>query len=250
MKISVITATYNCNDVIDHALKSINNQTYDNIEHIVIDGGSVDGTVEKLKQNTICKLVSESDDGIYDALNKGIQAASGDVIGILHSDDEFASKDIVSKIAEEFSSDSSVSAVYGDLIYVHRKDSTRMIRYWKSKPFDFKMLTNGWMPPHPTLYVKKDFYEELGGYNLNYKIAADYSFVLSLFSSPNFKSVYLPEVIVKMKLGGASNHSIKAIFNKSLEDWRILRNFGFNSFACFSTLTMKNLSKLNKFRFK
>lgn len=247
LKISIITATYNCEDVIESALNSVAEQIYNDIEHIVIDGLSTDRTIQILKNRNV-KLISERDDGIYDALNKGVKISSGDVIGFLHADDEFASRNVISKIAEVFQSDSSVSAVYGDLVYVLRKDSSRIIRYWKSKSYNDKLIGKGWMPPHPTLYVRKDFYQKVGGFSLNYKIASDYFFILSLFTLPNFKSVHLPEILVKMKLGGESNHSIKAILKKSHEDWSILRKLGFNTIFSLKVLMLKNLSKLNQFR--
>lgn len=249
MKISIITATYNCEDYIESALKSVHDQTYDNVEHLVIDGGSSDGTIEKLKQFKFSKFISEADNGIYDALNKGIKYSSGDIVGFLHADDEFASKDVISSVASIFKSNSSISAVYGDLVYVLRQEPNRTIRFWKSKPFHSKLLSNGWMPPHPSLYVKRDFYNQIGGFNTDYKISADYFSILSLFNLPKFKPFYLPEVLVKMKLGGVSNRSLKAILNKSLEDWMILRKLNFNTIQATKALTLKNISKLKQLRF-
>jgi glycosyltransferase involved in cell wall biosynthesis len=250
LKISLITPTYNCNDVIEYALNSVYEQTYDDIEHLVVDGGSSDGTVEKLKRYKVSKFISEPDNGIYDALNKGIKITSGDVIGFLHADDELASKDVLCNVASVFKSDSSISAVYGDLVYVLRQDSNRTIRYWRSKPFHSQLLSNGWMPPHPSLYVRRNFYQQIGGFNLDYKIAADYFSILSLFTLPNFKSVYIPEILVKMKLGGVSNRSIKTVLRKSLEDWMILRKLDFSIIASAKALLFKNLSKLKQFRYR
>jgi glycosyltransferase len=250
LKISIITATYNCEDVVECAIRSVDEQTYDKVEHIVVDGGSSDETIKRIKKFNISKFVSEPDKGIYDALNKGLKISSGDIVGFLHADDEFASRNVLCEVASVFKSDSSITAVYGDLVYVFRKDSSRVVRYWKSKPFHEQLLSNGWMPPHPTLYVKKEFYQKIGGFSLKYKIAADYFCVLSLFSLSGFKSFYLPEVLVKMKLGGVSNRSIKTIMKKSLEDWMILRQIGFSIIVSLKALIFKNVSKFCQIRYK
>lgn len=249
LKISVITAVYNAHETIGTALDSVGSQTWPDVEHVVIDGGSKDGTVELLHQRLDARavLVSEPDSGIYDALNKGIARASGDVVGFLHADDVYAASDVLARIAAAFA-DPTVGAVYGDLQYVRKDDLGQVVRHWRSNPFARRQLAWGWMPPHPTLYVRREWYERIGGFDPRYRIAADYFSILRLFSQPDFKAVYLPEVLVKMRLGGASNRSFKAIIRKSSEDWRALRQSRVGALGGVGALIWKNLSKLSQFR--
>lgn len=217
---------------------------------MVIDGVSIDGTIDLLKshRNELAVLVSEPDFGIYDALNKGIARASGDVIGFLHADDLYAHPDVLAHIAAAFEADSSICAVYGDLQYVRRGDTNAVVRHWKSSPFSAKRLAWGWMPPHPTLYVRREWYERIGGLDTRYRIAADYLSILQMFSDTTFKAVYLPEVLVKMRLGGASNRSIKSIVRKSREDWDALKRTNVGALGGVGALFWKNFSKLTQFR--
>ena len=223
MKVSIITATYNSVSFIEDCLVSVAEQSHDNLEHVLIDGSSSDSTLEVIQnyRSEFTKVVSEPDDGIYDALNKGISHATGEVICFLHSDDVFFSKDVLKNIVSIFEADESVSAVYGDLVYVHHSTPDRVVRTWRSSSFSPNLLKQGWMPPHPTLYVRRECYERIGGFDTRYRIAADYFCILQLFSQPNFKAVYLPEVMIKMRLGGASNRSLGAILRKSIEDWDV-----------------------------
>lgn len=246
MKISIITATYNSEANINSALRSITSQTHLNLELIIIDGASKDNTVTKIKQTFTgnLKIISEKDNGIYDALNKGIRAATGDIIGFVHSDDFLASIDILAKIANIFQ-DQKVDGVYGDLHYVHKEDTSKVIRYWKSEAFTPELLKKGWMPAHPTLFLKKEVYEKHGLFNLDYNIAADYELILRIFSNPSLKFSYLPEVITKMRVGGASNRSLKNIKLKSQEDLRALRANGIKN--PLKVLAYKNFSKLGQF---
>ena len=245
VKISIITATWNCIDTLPDCLLSIASQTYNNFEHIVIDGGSTDGTASFLKTQSKCfsKLISEPDKGIYEALNKGIAHATGDVIGFLHADDIFADKNTLELISNEFL-DSRISGVYGDLQYVRKDDLNRLVRRWKSSPYDCKMLTRGWMPAHPTVYIRREWYSSIGNFDENYRISADYLSVLKLFSNVNFRSKYIPRVLVKMRVGGASNRSFRNIVMKSLEDYRALRS---ENIGGLKTLIFKNFRKLNQF---
>ena len=249
MRVSIITATYNCASVIEDCLVSVAEQSHENIEHILIDGSSTDATLEVLQNHrpALTKIVSEPDSGIYEALNKGIAYSSGEIIGFLHSDDVFSSKDILKNVASIFKADDSVSAVYGDLVYVHRSMPDRVVRTWRSSSFSPNFLKKGWMPPHPTLYVRREWYERIGGFDKRYRIAADYFSILQLFSQPNFKAVYLPEVMVKMRIGGASNRSLGAILRKSIEDWDALRRSSFGVFGASRALLLKNLSKVSQF---
>jgi len=249
MKISIITATYNCLPVIADCLASVKDQSYEDVEHVVIDGASTDGTLAILQahraQLDVC--VSEPDSGIYDALNKGIICASGDIVGFLHADDLFNSSDVLGHVATVFAADPSVTAVYGDLHYVQRAAPDKVVRTWRSAPFMQSRLAWGWMPPHPTLYIRREWYDRIGGFDTRYRIAADYYSTLQLFSRPDFKAVYLPEVMVRMRLGGVSNRSLRTLLRKSAEDWDALRRSGFGSVSAFRALMWKNLGKLGQF---
>jgi glycosyltransferase len=248
VKISVVTATWNCAETVADCLGSVAAQSYLNREHVVIDGASKDKTFEILSshKDQLSVLVSEPDKGIYDALNKGIAKASGDVVGFLHADDVYGSPDALALIAEAFE-DPAVCAVYGDLQYVRKDDVSQVVRYWKSSPFSLSRLSWGWMPAHPTLYVRREWYGRIGGFDTKYKIAADYFSILRLFSQTDFKSVYVPHVLVKMRLGGESNRSIKNIIRKSREDWDALRRSGVGGVGA---IVWKNLSKIGQFRKK
>ncbi|WP_119290377.1 glycosyltransferase family 2 protein [Azohydromonas sediminis] len=245
MKISVVTACYNCAATIADALASVAAQTHPAVEHVVVDGASSDGTWDVVRTWKASRLVacSERDRGIYDALNKGIARSTGDVIGFLHADDVFAGPDVLAWVAEAFA-DPEVDAVYGDLQYVRREDPARVVRYWRSGPFDTGLLERGWMPPHPTLYVRRALYERLGGYDVTYRIAADYEFILRLFRTPGLRAAYIPRVMVKMRTGGASNRSLRNIARKSAEDLRALRK---HRIGGVHTLVWKNVSKLRQF---
>lgn len=249
MKISIITACYNSNNNIECAINSILIQTYSNIEYIIIDGLSNDNTVNIIKEyepkfNGHLYWVSEKDKGIYDALNKGIKMSSGEVIGLLHSDDLFASETTLENIAKTFEI-TGADIVYGDLEYVDKNDTRKIIRKWKSKPFVKEMLQKGWMPAHPTVFIKREVYQKHGLFDLNLKIAADYDLMLRIFSDDSLKFVYLPEVITKMRIGGESNKSIKNIIRKSTEDYLVMRK---NKIKFpLVVLFRKNLSKIPQF---
>jgi glycosyltransferase involved in cell wall biosynthesis len=245
VKISVITATFNCAGTVGDALASVAAQRYRSVEHVVIDGASTDGTWETIRAHGLDRLVaiSEPDLGIYDALNKGIARSSGDVIGFLHADDVFAGPDVLSWVAEAFA-DPAVDAVYGDLQYVRSDDTQRVVRHWRSEPFAPALLARGWMPPHPTLYLRRAVYERLGGYDAAFRIAADYEFILRLFSTPGLRAVHIPRVMVRMRVGGLSNRSLRHIVRKSAEDWRALRRHRIGGVA---TLVWKNVSKVGQF---
>ena len=244
-KISIITVVWNNATTIKDAIDSVLSQTYKNIEYIVVDGASTDGTVEIVQSygDKITKFVSEKDKGIYDGLNKGISLATGDVIAFLHSDDLYESDNVVQMIAREFEADGSLDGVYGDLIYTYKDDTSKVLRYWRSKDFDASLLAHGWMPAHPTLFLKRDIYERFGGFDLDFKIAADYDFMLRVLKS-GIKVKYLPSVLYKMRVGGESNKSLKNIVRKSMEDLKALRK---NAIGGVGSLVIKNLSKIGQF---
>lgn len=245
LTISVITAVYNRAGTIGQALASVQAQTWPQVEHVVIDGGSTDGTLEILRaqQGRIAVLVSEPDEGIYDALNKGLSHSTGDVVGFLHSDDFFAREGVLEKVAAAFA-DPAVEAVYGDLDYVGRKDESRVIRRWRSGEYSRGKVAWGWMPPHPTLYVRRSVYARWGGFDTGFRIAADYDLMLRLLGRAGLRPVYVPEVLVKMRMGGESNRSLSRVLRKSREDYAALRR---NGVGGMGALAWKNLSKLSQF---
>ncbi len=215
---------------------------------MLVDGASTDGTINliNLHIDRVDAFITEPDKGIYDALNKGIQLATGDVVGFLHSDDIYASNTVLAKVAKAFE-DPEICAVYGDLDYVSKHHKEGFIRRWKGGPFHAHDLGWGWMPAHPTLYVRKEWYLRIGGFDINYQISADYHSILKLFMCENFKASYVPEVFIKMRLGGASNKSIFAILKKTKEDWYALRSCKFTFLEAVRALLSKNLRKINQF---
>ncbi|MER8537145.1 glycosyltransferase [Mesorhizobium sp. M1005] len=245
MKVSIVTAVYNRRSSILQALESVDRQSHRDLEHIVVDGMSTDGTVELIREKSGDRtiILSERDDGIYDALNKGIKLSTGGVIGLMHSDDVFAHNHVIERVCDAFR-DQSIDAVYGDLQYVSAKEPSRVVRHWRAGSFSQQKLAWGWMPPHPTLYLRRSVFERFGAYDTRYRIAADYDAVLRYFGKGNIRSAYIPEVMVKMRTGGESNRSIKSIVRKSVEDYRALRA---NDVGGILTLILKNISKLRQF---
>ena len=245
MKFSIITAVYNARDTLADALESILAQEYPDVELVVIDGASSDGTLDVLEEyrDHIDILISKPDQGIYDALNKGIQHATGDVIGFLHADDLYADSSVLTKVAAVFASD-HVDAVYGDLEYVRKSEPDKIVRYWKSGAYSATKLKHGWMPPHPTFYVRRSVYEQYGGFDSSFRIAADYDCMLRFLAKGQIRCRYIPKVMVKMRIGGASNRSLANIIRKSREDYMALRR---NGIGGAYTLLMKNLSKIPQF---
>lgn len=241
----MITPTLDCADTLADCLDSVASQLFVDCEHIVIDGVSTDGTVAVLKAHLgqLSRFVSEPDWGVYDALNKGLAYATGDILGFLHGDDVFAGPNTLARIAGVFN-DPSVDAVYGDLVYVNRKNPSRVIRYWRAGEYRPELLRRGWMPPHPTLYVRRRIYETLGLFDLKYRIASDYDLMLRLLTKMDGKLVYIPEVLVRMRIGGLSNRSLTQILRKSREDYWVLRA---NQLGGLRVLIWKNLAKLGQF---
>lgn len=247
LKVSIITATYNSAKTLEMCMGSVLNQTYSNIEYIIVDGNSTDGTIEliesKAKTYNSITWVSEPDKGIYDALNKGIAKSTGDIVGLVHSDDFLSDTTIIASIVESFIS-SDADGIYGNLHYVAKNNTSKIVRNWESKPYNHKLLKQGWMPPHPTLYLKKKIYDTYGGFDLNFKIAADYDFVLRIFKQKQLTFYFLPVTIVKMRVGGASNRSIKNIIQKTTEDYTAVSN---NETGNWLTIILKNFLKVKQF---
>ena len=219
MKISIITVVYNNCKTINTAIESVISQTYSNIEYIIIDGGSNDGTLNNIYnyKDNIALILSESDNGIYDAMNKGIHLATGDIIGILNSDDLYENNHIIEEIVYEFIKDNNLDILYGDLVYVNKNDTSKIIRKWISKEYYSNFFENGNVPPHPSLFIRRRIYLESGIFKLEFLLAADYEFMLRIFKKNSYKSKYLNKTFVKMRLGGATNKNIKNIYLGNVE---------------------------------
>ena len=246
MKISVVTAVMNGGDTLPRTVESLRAQTYQDVEHVVQDGGSMDGTLAYLARqgHPNMSLVSAPDGGLYQAINAGIARATGDVIGLLHSDDYLASDTVLETIADTLK-DGEFDGVYGDLEYVARRDATRVVRHWKAGAYAPYKLRLGWMPPHPTLYLRRAVFDRAGLYDTSYRIAGDYDGMLRFLIAGQVRLAYLPQVMVRMQLGGVSNRSLGQMLHKSREDYRAMQRHGVGGVG---TLLAKNLSKLPQFR--
>jgi len=244
VKISIITIAYNSQETIEDTIKSVVNQTYSNIEYIIIDGGSKDNTLSIINKykDKISTIVSEPDKGIYDAMNKGVEKATGDLVGILNSDDFYANETVIEKIASKIK---DYDSIYADLVYVDRENTDKVTRYWKAGTYKEGAFTNGWMPPHPTFFVKKSIYNRFGTYNLKLKSAADYELMLRFLHKEKISTTYLPEVITKMRVGGQSNVTLSNRLKANKEDQLAWEINGLK--PNFYTLYLKPLRKVGQF---
>lgn len=244
MKISIITITFNSAQTIQRALKNVQEQTYPDIEHVLVDGASTDGTRAIIEAyaaaHSNVRWVSEKDEGIYNALNKGIRMATGDIIGFLHSDDVLYSSDSIEQIAAIFQQ-TDADVVYGDLQYCK---GDKVIRQWKSNEFNPSALKYGWMPPHPTVYVRRKVYDQVGLFDEWFRISADYDMMLRIFKG-GFATHYLPEVLVKMEVGGTSNKDTRARLSKTQEDYIVLKKNHIG--AGYLTVLCKQVRKIRQF---
>jgi len=246
MKVSIITTVLNNKETIESAIKSVLGQRYLDIEYIVIDGGSIDGTIKIIEsyKNKISKFISEPDRGIYDGMNKGIKNATGDIIGNLNSDDFYANTNVIETVVKTMK-EKNVDVCWGDLVYVNKKNLEKTIRYWKSSEYKEGKFKKGWMPPHPTFFVKKWVYEKYGVFNLDFPIAADYELMLRFLEKYKVKSCYIPQILVKMRLGGKSTKSIKNIIKANIDcykSWKI-NGLKINPIIIF----IKPFSKISQF---
>ena len=227
MKISIITVCYNSEKTIRDTLESVKNQNSSQIEHLIIDGQSTDSTlsiVDEYKHKKI--VISESDKGIYDAMNKGIKLAQGEVIGFLNSDDFYANNKVISKLESIFCDNPTLDACYADLIYTDKIDTSRTTRYWKSSKFTVGSFSKGWSPPHPTFFVRKSVFKRFGSFDLNFGVASDVDLMIRFLEVNRIKVIYVPEIWVKMRRGGISNSNLKNILKQNQNILRALESYG------------------------
>jgi len=227
MKITVITVVFNAEHTIGDALESVASQTHDDIEHIVIDGASTDGTMRIVEQHRaqLAHIVSEPDTGIYDAMNKGVHLASSQVIGILNADDVYQDDTVLSQVASAHA-DENIDACYADLVYVRPNDLQKVTRFWRSRDYTPGMCFRGWMPAHPTFFVKKRVYEKVGLFNTELDYQADLEFCARAFEIHQINSIYIPKLWVRMRLGGVTNNSFSTMVKGNWESYQALRAIG------------------------
>lgn len=230
MKFSVITACYNSVGTIAATIDSVSSQTYTEIEHVFVDGGSTDGTLGLIdsRRGSNSKLIPGPDKGTYDALNKGVAASSGDILGFLHADDMYADNGVISRVVQEFHSH-SLDALYGNVAFVRRDDVGRIVRVYDSGRFRPSRIAWGWMPAHPALFLSRRIFERFGSFKTDYRIAADFEFVARIFSAADFRYRYLPEVVIKMRLGGISTKGWRSTLTLNREVLRACRENGINT---------------------
>ncbi len=246
MKVSIITATYNSEKTVRDTIECILNQTYKDIEYIIIDGDSKDNTLNIVKsyEGKIDKIISEPDKGIYDAMNKGIQQATGDIIGILNSDDFYASNSVLEEVVQTLK-ETNADTLYGDLVYVNPENTNKIIRNWKAGSFLKQRFIKGWMPPHPTFFVRKNIYAQFGTFDISFGISADYELMLRFLYKNNISTTYLPKMLVKMRAGGESNFSLQNRLRANKEDRKAWKRNGLK--PKFYTIWMKPIRKIGQF---
>ncbi|MBX7050611.1 MAG: glycosyltransferase [Flavobacteriales bacterium] len=246
MKVSIITIAFNSAGTIEDTIKSVIAQNYPDIEYIIVDGASKDHTMDIVRSygSKITKVISEKDKGIYDAMNKGVGLATGDVIGILNSDDFYADEHVISDVVQAFEN-SGAEGLYADLVYVNRELANKVVRTWKAGAYRHGQFLSGWMPPHPTFFVRKSCYEKFGSYTLELKSAADYELMLRFIHKHQIAMTYLPRVITKMRTGGQSNVTMMNRIKANMEDRKAWKMNGLH--PNFLTLTRKPVSKILQF---
>jgi glycosyltransferase involved in cell wall biosynthesis len=224
MKISIVTVVFNNKQQVEDAVKSVLTQNYPDVEYIIVDGGSTDGTVEVIKkyEKDISRWVSEPDKGIYDAMNKGLGMTTGDVVGFLNSDDMYYNEQVLEKIAAVFKEE-KWDACCGDILYISGSDSQKVNRHWKTGPYREGAFRKGWVPPHPAFFVRKKKLDAHGYFNLDFPISADFELMLRLIERFNIKIKYIPEVVVKMRWGGSSTRNLKNIVKGNFEKYRAFK---------------------------
>lgn len=226
MKVSIITVCFNSDETIESTIRSVLSQDYKDIEHIVVDGGSTDGTLDILTnyQSRISTCISEPDTGIYEAMNKGIKLSTGDIIATLNSDDVYADQTVAGQMVE-FMQANGLDAAYGDLVYIDHNNTNHVTRFWKAGEYKKGAFCYGWVLPHPTFFCRKDIFERFGHFNDKLKIAADFELMLRFIEKHRIKVGYLPKEIVKMRIGGKAN-----VFQGVIRgNWEIIRSFRLNN---------------------
>lgn len=212
---------------------------------MIVDGASSDGTVARIRaRSSVAQFISEPDRGIYDAMNKGIALATGEIVGTLNADDVYADDTVLSQVAQVFS-DPAVEACYADLVYVAQHDPSSIVRYWKSRRYEDGLFQRGWMPAHPTFFVRRSVYEKFGGFDLSFSRQADFELAMRFMAIHTITSVYVPKIWVKMRMGGVSNNSIRGMIKGNLEAYRACRKHGLDVGICF--IPRKILSRLPQF---
>ena len=249
MKISIITVCYNSENSIEDTIKSIVNQTiFNQVEYIIIDGNSSDNTIGiiKIYKRFINHLICEEDDGLYHAMNKGIKIATGDIVGFLNSDDVFYENNILENIYNVFKNNEDIDGVYGDLVYVKPNNLYSIIRIWKSHQYFNRFFENAHVPPHPTLYLKKEIYTKHIGFNLAFKYAADYEFMLRIFKNGPIKTIYINKIFIRMRIGGLTS---KNFLNRIKQNFEIYIAWKVNKlhppFLLFPKRLLKKLMQFN-----
>jgi glycosyltransferase len=227
MKVSIITVCFNAAGTIEDTISSVLGQDYNDIEYIIIDGGSTDGTLDIIDRyrGKISKFISEPDNGVYDAMNKGLKLAIGDAIGFLNSDDFYVDKTVIRRIAEMMIA-TNADCCYGNLEYVDRNNINKTIRKWRSRPYYDGLFEKGWHPPHPTFFVKKSVFDKYGGFDLACDIGADYELMLRFLKRYGITSCYIPDVLVKMRIGGKSNRTLWQIIKANIECYQAWKKNG------------------------
>jgi glycosyltransferase involved in cell wall biosynthesis len=247
IKITIVTVCRNSVATIKDTLESVASQSHKNLEHIIIDGGSTDGTlavIHEWKKHPV-RLVSEPDKGIYDAMNKGIRLATGDIVAILNSDDVYYDSCVLESVSTAMS-DVSIDACYADLIYVDKNNLEKIIRYWKSCPFEKGLFSKGWIPPHPTFFARRLLYEKYGLFDLNYFLAADFELMVRLLERFQIQSAYVPKIFIKMRFGGVSNNSAVNIIKQNIEIYKACKKNDVQ-ISLFSFFILKIASRIKQF---
>ncbi len=247
MKISVITVCWNAAATISNCIQSVRDQDYEDVEHWVIDGASTDGTLEQIRslEHERLRWISEPDEGLYFAMNKGIAQATGDIIGFLNADDFYDHPTVLREVAEAMK-DPAIDGVYSDLCYVDPEDEKRVIRFWRSEPFVPGSFRKGWMPPHPTFYARRSVYERFGGFDTRYNLGADWDLLMRLFEKERIPTKYVPSLWVRMRTGGVSNRNLKNILRNNWQCWRAFSRNGLTPSPLF--LLHKALHRLQQFQ--
>lgn len=249
-KITIITVSFNSEKTIKKTLESVANQSFKKIEHIIIDGKSSDKTLSIAKKFPhIKKIISSSDDGVYHAMNKGLELARGEIIGFLNSDDFYVNTDVISKVINVFNNKPFIDACYADLIYTDPIDTNKIIRYWKSSEFIPGSFSKGWCPPHPTFFVRRSAYDQFGKFNLSYEISSDCELMMRFLEVHKINAIYIPELWVKMRMGGISNKSIKNILKQNQEVLNALEKHGLKK-NIFIFFVYKIISRLKQFLYR